>query len=211
VLLIQRYGGEVEITPPLRGLRGALERVDELAVEPGVFAPRQFANPRNLDAHRLGTGPELIAQVRRPLDGFVAGLGTGGTLMGVAHALRDNGSTARIARAVPATGALCGADPEISSAIPGVIDGFSTLYHPADVLLDGEIVIRDREAVTTARALCARGYPVGPSSGLNYAASLRLAQELGPGAHVATVFCDRMERYFSTELFADLTHGEDAV
>jgi cysteine synthase A len=210
VMLIRRYGGEVEITPGLEGLHGALRRVDELAAEGGTFTPRQFENRRNLESHRLGTGPELIAQVPRPIDGFVAGLGTGGTLMGTAHALRDAGSTARIARAVPTTGALCGADPEISSSIPGIIDGFSRLYRPEDVLLDGEIVIGDQETVTTARSLCARGFPVGPSSGLNYAAARRLARELGPGAHVATVFCDRVERYFSTVLFDDLADGDGA-
>ena len=204
VLLIRRYGGEVELTPPLQGLRGALERVEELASEPGVFAPRQFENALNVDAHRLGTGAELAAQVGRPLDGFVAGLGTGGTLMGIAHALRERGSAARVARALPTTGALCGGDPEVSSAIPGIVEGFSRLYRPADVLLDGSIVVADRAAVLAARELSARGFPVGPSSGLNLVAARRLAVELGRGAHVATVFCDRMERYFSTALFADV-------
>jgi cysteine synthase A len=207
VLLIERFGGEVELTPPLRGLRGALERVDEITHEPGTFAARQFENPLNLEAHRRTTGAELVRQVPRPLDGFVAGLGTGGTLMGIAHALRDHGSTARIVRALPATGALCGANPEISSAIPGVVEGFSRLYRPADVLLDGDIIVRDRDAIDVARELCARGFPVGPSSGLNFAAARRLARELGPGAHIATVFCDRLERYFSTELFEDLAGG----
>jgi cysteine synthase A len=204
LLLIRRYGGEVELTPPLRGLRGALERVEELASGPGMFTPRQFENALNLEAHRRGTGAELAAQVGRPMDGFVAGLGTGGTLMGIAHALRERGSTARIARALPTTGALCGGDPEVSSAIAGIVEGFSRLYRPGDVLLDGEIVVPDAAAIAAARELSARGFPVGPSSGLNYAAARRLAVELGPGAHVATVFCDRMERYFSAGLFEDL-------
>lgn len=207
VLMIGRYGGEVELTRPFSGLRGALERVEQLA-EQGAFAPRQFANRTNLEAHRGGTGRELIEQVERPLDGFVAGVGTGGTLMGVAHALRDRGSDARVARAVPSAGGACGGDPEVSSAIPGIVEGFSRLYRPAEVLLDGEIVVPDREALETTRELCAQGLPVGPSSGLNYAAAVRLGRELGPGSQVATVFCDRMERYFSTPLFEDLGQDE---
>jgi cysteine synthase A len=82
--------------------------------------------------------------------------------------------------------------------------GLSRLYRPADVLLDGEIVVPDAEAIAAAGELSARGFPVGPSSGLNFVAARRLADELGPGAQIATVFCDRMERYFSTELFEDL-------
>jgi cysteine synthase A len=203
VLMIGRYGGEVELTAPFHGLRGALERVDELA-EDGAFAPRQFANRRNLEAHRRGTGVELLGQVDGTIDGFVAGVGTGGTLMGIAHALRDAGSDARVARAVPSAGGPCGADPEVSSAIPGIVEGFSQLYRPAEVLLDGEIVVPDEECLAVTRRLCAQGLPVGPSSGLNYAAAVRLGRELGPGAQVATVFCDRMERYFSTPLFGDL-------
>ncbi|WP_210492038.1 cysteine synthase family protein [Patulibacter sp. SYSU D01012] len=210
VLMIGRYGGEVELTAPFAGLRGALDRVEEIAVGDGAFAPRQFANRVNLEAHRRGTGAELVDQTGGVLDGFVAGVGTGGTLMGIAHALRDRGSNARVVRAVPSAGGPCGGDPEVSSAIPGVVEGFSDLYRPAEVLLDGEIVVPDAECLTTTRRLCAQGLPVGPSSGLNYAAAVRLGRELGPGAQVGTVFCDRMERYFSTPLFADLAPEDDA-
>jgi cysteine synthase A len=210
VLTIGRYGGEIELTAPFSGLRGALDRVAELAAEDGVFAPWQFENRTNLEAHRRGTGAELVAQTGGALDGFVAGVGTGGTLMGIAHALRDHDSDARVARAVPSAGGPCGGDPEVSSAIPGVVEGFSDLYRPAEVLLDGEIVVPDAECLATTRRLCAQGLPVGPSSGLNHAAALRLGRELGPGSHVGTVFCDRMERYFSTPLFADLGPEDDA-
>lgn len=210
VLLIRRYGGEVELTPALRGLKGSLERVEQVAAQSGTYATRQFENPLNVEVHRRATGPELIAQASRPLDGFVAGVGTGGTLIGIGHALRDRRSRARIVRATPTTGAMCGGNPEISSAIPGVIDGFSRLYRPAEIALDGEVIIRDDEAVHTARRLCARGLPTGPSGGLNYAAALRLAAELGPGAHVGTVLCDRPERYFSAGLFEDVAIDEPA-
>lgn len=204
VLLIERYGGEIELTPAGAGLRGALERVDEIARATGAFPARQFANPLNVAAHRRGTGPELLAQLARPLDAFVAGIGTGGTLMGVALALRDAGVETRIARAMPATGALCGGNPEVSSAIPGVVDGFSELLEPGTVAPEDVVVVEDAAALAAARRLCAWGLPVGPSSGLNFEAALRLGRRLGPGAAIGTVFCDRIERYFSTALFDDL-------
>lgn len=207
VLLIRRYGGEVELTPRDKGLVGAIDRTEAMAAANGdVFLPRQFTNPLNVEAHRRHTGPELIDQVPR-VDGFVAGVGTAGTLMGVGLALRDRGSGAVVARARPTTGVCFAGQPEICGGIPGVVDGVSGLYDPSAVGLSEEIEIADVDAVLTARELCALGFPVGPSSGLNVAAARHLARELGPGHHIATVLCDRMERYFSTDLFTDLTGG----
>ena len=90
-----------------------------------VFAARQFENPRNVFAHRHSTGPELIQQVGGRLDGFVAGVGTGGTLMGVAHALRDHGYDSTVARAMPAATLTAQGNPEVVGGIPGVVDGMS--------------------------------------------------------------------------------------
>ncbi len=84
--------------------------------------------------------------------------------------------------------------------MPGVVDGLSKLYREADLPGRVELDISDEVAMRTARALIRRGFPVGPSSGLNYAAAVEAAKRLGPGAQVVTVFADRMERYFSTEL-----------
>jgi cysteine synthase A len=81
-----------------------------------------------------------------------------------------------------------------------VVDGLSTLYQQADLPGLVELNVSDEVAMGTARALIKRGFPVGPSSGLNYAAAVEAARQLGPGAQVVTVFPDRMERYFSTEL-----------
>ncbi|MBW3668836.1 MAG: cysteine synthase family protein, partial [Actinobacteria bacterium] len=88
--------------------------------------------------------------------------------------------------------------------IPGIVEGFSALLDPAAIGADDDIVVADSLAVQTARELCALGLPVGPSSGLNVAGARELARRLGSGHHVATVLCDRMERYFSTALFDDL-------
>lgn len=205
VLLIRRYGADVVLTDAGDGMLGALEAADKLAAEdPSVFLCRQFESPLNVHAHRVGTGPELLLQMNGPLHGFVAGVGTGGTLMGVGAALRQAGEPVRIAQVRPTHGAPFTGQPEVCGGIPGIVEGFSTLLDPAAIDADDDIVVPDVEAVETARELCAMGLAVGPSSGLNVAGARELARRLGPGHNVATVLCDRMERYFSTSLFDDL-------
>jgi cysteine synthase A len=175
------------------------------AADPRVFLTRQFENPLNARAHQRETGPELIQQVGTTIHGFVAGVGTGGTLMGIARALKEAGHSTRIARAVPEKGAACFAgQPEICGGIPGIVEGLSTLMDGAEIGLDEDIKIDERDAIAASRELCQRGMPVGPSSGLNLAAARVMAQRLGPGKTIATVLCDRMERYFSTDLFDDI-------
>lgn len=206
LLIIKRYGGDTRLTPQAAGVLGAIEETRRMAAaDPTIFLTRQFENPLNARAHQRETGPELIQQIGGTIHGFVAGVGTGGTLMGIGRALREAGHATRIARAVPEKGAVCFAgQPEICGGIPGIVDGLSTLMNPGELDLDDDIRIDERDAITAARELCERGLPVGPSSGLNLAAARVMAQRLGPGKNVATVLCDRMERYFSTGLFGDI-------
>jgi cysteine synthase A len=205
VLMIRRLGGEVVLTPAEQGMDGAVAAMGrDAGTDPDVFAARQFENPRNVFAHRFSTGPELIQQAGIRLDGFVAGVGTGGTLMGVAHALRDHGYDTVIARAMPTSSFTQDGDAEVVGGIPGVVDGMSRLLDPGAVGLADPVLVPESEAMATAREFGRRGLGVGPSSGLNIAAARRLADRLGPGHHVATVLPDRMERYFSTALFDDV-------
>jgi len=205
VLMIRRLGGDVVLTPAEQGMDGAVAALlGDSATQSDVFAARQFENPRNVFAHRHSTGPELIQQVGGRLDGFVAGVGTGGTLMGVAHALRDHGYDTAIARAMPTATLTAQGDPEVVGGIPGVVDGMSRLMDPEAVGLDDPVLVPESEALATAREFGRRGLGIGPSSGLNIAAARRLATRLGPGHHVGTVLPDRMERYFSTALFHDV-------
>ena len=205
VLMIRRLGGEVVLTPAEEGMDGAIAALlGDSGTQADVFAARQFENPRNVFAHRHSTGPELIQQVGGRLDGFVAGVGTGGTLMGVAHALRDHGYDSTVARAMPTATLTAQGDPEVVGGIPGVVDGMSRLMDPEAVGLDDQVLVPETEALATAREFGRRGLGIGPSSGLNIAAARRLAARLGPGHHVGTVLPDRMERYFSTALFHDV-------
>ncbi len=205
VLMIRRLGGEVVLTPAEQGMDGAIAALlGDCGPQADVFAARQFENPRNVFAHRHSTGPELIQQVGGRLDGFVAGVGTGGTLMGVAHALRDHGYDTTVARAMPTATLTAQGDPEVVGGIPGVVDGMSRLMDPEAVGLADPVPVPETEALATAREFGRRGLGIGPSSGLNIAAARRLAARLGPGHHVGTVLPDRMERYFSTALFHDV-------
>jgi cysteine synthase A len=205
VLMIRRLGGDVVLTPAEQGMDGALTALREDSVaEADLYAARQFENPRNTFAHRHSTGPELIQQVGARLHGFVSGVGTGGTLMGVAHALRDHGYDTVIARAMPTATSTADGRPEVVGGIPGVVDGMSRLLDPGAVGLAEAVLVPEPEAMSTAREFGRRGLGIGPSSGLNIAAARRLAARLGPGHHVGTVLPDRMERYFSTALFDDV-------
>ena len=210
VLIIRRYGGEVVLTPAADGVAGAMLRTEQLAADDAsIFLPRQFTNPANAEAHERTTGPELLAALPVPPDAFVAGVGTAGTLMGVARAIRSAGHhDTRVAAVRPTTGACFSGQPEIcagfSTGIPGVVEGMSSLLDAGAVALDADLDVADDEALRVARELCRHGFPVGLSSGLNLAGARALAKAMGPGHHVATVLCDRMERYFSTGLFDDL-------
>ena len=215
-LMIKAYGGEVRFAPAEGGMVGCMAMTRELAKELDGFLPRQFENEDNAAAHRFGTAIELIGQLpAQHADAVVAGVGTGGTLVGIYHGLRDHGCAAKPFAARPvATGDKplamgCFDHAECSSfskRIPGVIEGMSRLYQPDQ--LDGleTIEVGDCDALEVTRALIQKGFPVGPSSGLNFAAAVaayELLEKAGiESPIVATVFCDRMERYFSTELFA---------
>jgi cysteine synthase A len=205
VLMIRRLGGDVVLTPAERGMGGAMAALlEDSGAGADVYAARQFENPRNVFAHQHSTGPELIQQVGVRLDGFVAGVGTGGTLMGVAHALRDHGFNTTVAQATPTVAATAAGDVEIVGGIPGVVEGMSQLLDPIAVGLADPVLVPEPEAMATAREFGRRGLGVGPSSGLNIAAARRLALRLGPGHHIGTILPDRMERYFSTALFDDV-------
>jgi cysteine synthase A len=203
-LMIRSYGGEVMFSPKKVGIRGAIVESERLAAERGGFLSRQFANPDNVGAHRTRTAQEILAQIPGGcVDAVVSGVGTGGTLVGLFHGCRDHGCKVTPFAARPVVGTYL-SDVECSSfstRIPGVVEGISQLFRPAE--LDGlqEIAVDDSQAVETTRALIRRGFPVGPSSGLNFCASLEAARRLDGAARIVTVFPDRMERYFSTELF----------
>lgn len=215
-LIIKAYGGAVHHTEQGATMLDCIAEAKRLAKEQDAFFPAQFENPDNAEAHRFGTAREIIKQLpTQHVDAFVAGVGTGGTLVGLYQGLRDHGcqATPILAKPIASSGGSLAAGcfdhaeccSTYSKRIPGVVDNMSCLFQPAE--LDGlqTIEISDDHAIETARQLIRLGFPVGPSSGLNYAAAIKAYEDLQAqgiaSPTVVIVFCDRMERYFSTELF----------
>jgi len=214
VLTIRAYGGEVLAIPKGEGMKGAVARAEREAEERGGLATRQFENPDNPEAHCLGTAAEVLAQIPGGrVDAVVSGVGTGGTLLGLFEGFQKGGCRTRPFAARPLAHQLV-SDLEcnsFSARIPGVIDGVSRLYSPERLPGLAVVDIDDELALQTTRELIVRGFPVGPSSGLNYSAAVVAAQTLAPDSFVVTTFPDRMERYFSTELFDPYRPGEVSV
>lgn len=216
-LIIGAFGGSVRKTPREKGILGAIEETERIVKEEGAYCPKQFENPDNAEAHRFGTAHEIAEQIPGgTLDAFVSGVGTGGTLVGLYQGFRDQGIPAKPVAAVPISRGKprleggCFQTAETccySSRIPGVIERMSKIYCPEALEDLEELEIEDDVAIATARALILEGFPVGPSSGLNFAAAAEIARRISATssapARVVTVLPDRMERYFSTELFAD--------
>ena len=205
LLIIRSFGGDVVFSAAEEGILGALRGAEELAGRSGAFFPRQFENPDNVSAHRLRTAREIVVSIPGGTpDAVVSGVGTGGTLVGLYHGFRDHGCRTLPVVARPVSTPATFRDVECSSfsaRIPGVVEGMSRLFRPDELEGLVEIEVDDGTALDCTRQLIRRGFPVGPSSGLNYAAAQKAAASLDAEARVVTVFPDRMERYFSTELF----------
>ena len=208
-LMIRGYGGEVRFSPKADGILGAIAEVERLGRENGAFLPRQFSNPDNAESHRFGTARELLDQLPGgAIDAVVSGVGTGGTLVGLYRGLSEAGCGVVPVHARPVN--LVGTpDAEccsFSARIPGVADRISQIFNDAELPGLVTIEVNDEDAMTATRQLIKLGFPVGPSSGLNFvAAEMYLRQRGEKNLRVCTVFADRMERYFTTELFRPYT------
>jgi len=211
VMIIRSYGGQIILTPAADKILGSLKRAAEESERTGAFYPRQFENLDNAEAHRVSTGQEILRQIPGGIvHGVVSGVGTGGTIVGLFNAFHEAGCPVTPFFAKPIEG-LQHYDVEccsFSSRVPGVVDGISKLFTDSSMPGLVEINIDPDVAIETTRALIRHGFPVGPSSGLNFAAAVEALKRLGPNAHVVTVFPDRMERYFSTELFTSWKEKE---
>ena len=208
VLVIQSLGATiVPISKEQGGFLGSIAEANAFAAgRDDVFAPHQFENVSNVDAHLRGTGPEIVAQMQgvgRPLDAFVAGVGTGGTVMGVGQHLREIYPGLRVHPLEPANSPTLRTGSKVGQHR---IQGISDEFVPAIVELErlDEIVdVWDGDAILMAQRLASElGIAVGISSGANMLGALKVAAELGAGAAVATVFADSNKKYLSTDLCA---------
>jgi len=201
--LLAAYGARLILIPDTKGMGGAIHKAEELLQEHSdYFMPQQFNNPANPEIHRKTTAVELLKQFKR-IDAFVAGVGTGGTITGVGEVLKDRIKNVRVCAVEPA------ASPVISGGEPGYhkIQGIGAGFIPAVLnrqVLDEIITVSDEDAVIYARRLAAEeGLLVGISSGAACCAALKVAQNLGKGHVVVTIFADKGEHYLSTDLFSD--------
>ena len=203
--LLRGFGAELVLTPAAKGMTGAVSRARELVAEiPGAFMPMQFSNPANPDIHALTTGPEIWEDTDGAVDIFVAGVGTGGTITGVARALKARKPEVRAVAVEPA------ASPVLSGGQPGphAIQGIGAGFVPEVLdrsLVDEVFTVENEAAMAMARRLLREeGILCGISSGANAYAALEIAKRPeNAGKVVVFIVCDTGERYLSTPLFTE--------
>ncbi len=203
--LLRALGAELVLTPGTEGMQGAVARAEQLAGElENAFVPAQFDNPANPEIHRRTTAREILRDTDGRLDYFVSGVGTGGTITGVASVLKDEGLDARIVAVEPLESpVLSGGDPG-----PHRIQGIGAGFLPGilDLELVDEIVTVDGETAARCAQRLAReeGVLAGISSGAILEAALRLAErDSAKGKRFVVVIPDSGERYISTGLFEE--------
>lgn len=209
VKLIEGYGAKiVHVSHAGGGFLGSI-RLTEQHAEWGsnIFLSRQFANPCNAAAHALTTGPEIREQLARlglTPDAFVAGVGTGGTIMGVAQDLRRHIPAIKLHPVEPAESPTLSTGCKVGAhRIQGISDEFIPEILKLDTL-DDVLAVSDGDSILMAQKLAATlGLGVGISSGCNFIAALMAQERLGRDAVVATIFCDDNKKYMSTGLFAE--------
>lgn len=203
--LMKAYGAELVLTEGAKGMKGAIEKADELAKEiPHAFVPGQFVNPSNPKAHFETTGPEIYADTDGEVDFFVAGVGTGGTITGVGQYLKSQNPAIRVVAVEPATSAVLSTGVAGAHKIQGIGAGFVPKI--LDTTIYDEIIPVDNEAAFETGKLIGRseGVLVGISSGAALWAALEVAKRPGnEGKNIVVLFPDTGDRYLSTPLFAD--------
>ncbi len=199
--IIHALGAELVLTPPELSIDGSVKKAEEIAASSDqYFVPQQFQNPANPATHYKTTAQELVSQLGRKIDIFVSGIGSGGTLQGIASYLLEQNPDCKIVAAEPKNvSALLGDEPGLHQ-IQGIGDGFIPDILDTSIITD-IIEVSDDDAIGTARDLARmQGLLVGTSSGANVWAAKKIAEKYGKDKVIATVLADRAERYFSTSL-----------
>lgn len=200
--LLAAYGADLVLTPGAHGMRGSVQKAEELAEKHGYLLPQQFENPANPEVHRQTTGPEIISGMAGlSIDGFVAGIGTGGTITGAGEVLKKHNPRVHIAAVEPAGSAiLSGGEPG-----PHKIQGIGAGFVPGVLntkIYDEVIPVTNEQSYTTTKRLAMEaGLLVGISSGAAMFGALQVAKKLGAGKNVVVILPDTGERYLSTGVF----------
>lgn len=201
--LMQGYGAELILTPGAEGMKGSIAKAQELVDAKGYFMPMQFENPANPAIHEATTGQEIIDAFGKDNlpDAFVAGVGTGGTLSGIGHALKQADPSIKVYALEPAESPVLKEGKAGKHKIQGISAGFIPKTLDQDVY-DGIIEVTSDDAIKTAQEVGhLEGFLPGISAGANIYGAIELAKKLGKGKKVVTVAPDGGDRYLSTELF----------
>lgn len=201
--LMKILGAEIVLTPGEKGMRGAVERAEQMLAEtPGAYMPQQFKNPANPAIHRATTAEEIWRDTQGAIDIFVAGVGTGGTITGVAEVIKQRKPGFKAIAVEPADSPVLSGGSPAPHKIQGIGAGFVPDVLRRD-LLDEIILARHEEAGETSRRLAKEeGILAGISAGANVWAALQVAQRPeNNGKLIVTVICDTGERYLSTWLY----------
>ncbi|KKF41477.1 cysteine synthase [Streptococcus uberis Ab71] len=200
--LIQAYGADLVLTPGSEGMKGAIAKAEALAKEIGGWVPLQFSNPANPKIHEETTGQEILEAFEGiGLDAFVAGVGTGGTITGVSHALKKQLPHLEVYAVEADESAILSGEKPGPHKIQGISAGFipDTLDTSA---YDHIIRVSSTNALKTGRLVGGKeGFLVGISAGAAIYAAIELANELGAGKNVLALLPDNGERYLSTDLY----------
>ena len=203
--LMKAYGAELVLSEGAKGMKGAIEKADELAREiPDSFIPGQFVNPANPKAHKESTGPEIYEDTDGKVDIFVAGVGTGGTITGVGEYLKSRNPFVKVVAVEPESSAVLSTGVSGSHKIQGIGAGFVPDILNTDIY-DEIIPVSDEDAFATGRLLGKReGVLVGISSGAAAFAAIELAKRPeNEGKTIVALLPDTGDRYLSTPLFAE--------
>ena len=203
--LMKAYGAELVLTEGAKGMKGAIEKADELAVQiPNSFIPSQFTNPANPEAHKKTTGVEIWDDTNGKVDIFVAGVGTGGTISGVGAYLKEQNPNVKIVAVEPKS------SPVLSEGFAGAhkIQGIGAGFVPETLdtkIYDEVIAVENEAAFETGRKIARNeGVLVGISSGAAVWAAIQLAKRPeNKGKVIVALLPDTGERYLSTPMFAE--------
>ncbi len=196
--LLTLYGAEIILTPGSEGMKGAVAKAqDMLSQTARAMMPHQFENPANPEVHRQTTAQEIWAATDGTIDAFVSGVGTGGTITGVADVIKKRNPSFHVVAVEPEESPVLSGGSHSPHKIQGIGAGFIPQILEVD-LIDEIQLVNSTDAMNMRKRLIAEeGIMAGISSGANICAALRVAQQLGKGKTVVTVVCDTGERYLS--------------
>ncbi|OZU89547.1 cysteine synthase A [Virgibacillus indicus] len=199
--LLRAYGAELILTPGANGMNGAIAKAEELKEANGYFMPQQFNNEANPEVHARTTGKEITEQMSDGLDGFVSGIGTGGTITGAGKVLKNHFDGIKIYAVEPTDSAVLSGGSPGPHKIQGLGAGFVPKVLDTDIYEEVVRITNDEAFETSRKVATTNGILGGISSGAAVAAAVKVAKKLGKGKKVLAVLPDNGERYLSTPLY----------